>query len=107
MSPPHSTPLAQDLNIVSKVLFRKKTRLGNFSGDVIDHDEYAKDYGYSSDSDLEDDGVASLKQKSKSKDHLFESRGIPGGGRRIPCEEHDEHSGRGKVLKIPDVAFVT
>ena len=110
MSPPHSIPLAQSLTIVScKVLFRNPARvqLKNFSRDAIEHDEYAEDYGYSSDSDLEDDGVASFKHKSKSKDHLFESRGIPGGGRRIPCEEHDEHPEQGKVLNIPDVAFVT
>ena len=94
------------------MLFRNpaKVQLRNFSKGIIDHDECAEDYGYSSDSDLEDDEdekAASIKQKSKSKVHLFDSYGTPGEGRRIPCEEHDERPVQGKILKIPDVAFVT
>ena len=87
-----------------------KARLKNSSREIVDHEEYAEDYGYSSDSDLEDDEdekAASIKQKSKLKVHLFDPYEIPGEGRRISCEEHDEHTGQVKIVKIPDVAFVT
>jgi hypothetical protein len=63
-----------------------------------------------SDSDLEDDEdekVASLKHASKSKVHPFDPFGVPGEDRRILCEEHEERVETGKVVKIPDIAFVT
>ena len=80
------------------------------SKDVIDHEEYAEDYGYSSDSDLEDDEdekARPAKQGGKSKVHLFDLCGISGEERMIPCEGHEEHIEEGNVVKIPDMAFVT
>ena len=98
--------------MVSKVLSRNpaEAQLEDFNKDVIDHEEFAEDYGYSSDSDLEDnedEKVASFKQATKSKAHLFDPFAIPGEDERIFCEEHGEHVDKGKVVKIPDMAFVT
>ena len=112
MSPPHSIPLTQNFNIVSKVLFEScaKALLRDIGKSVADHDEYAEDYGYSSDSDLEDDEdekVTLPKRQSKSKVHPFDSYGISDEGGRTPCEEHVEHTEEGKIVKIPDMAFVT
>ena len=112
MSPPHLTPLARNLNTVSKVLFRNsaEAQLEDFSKDAIDQEESAEDYGYSSDSDLEDDEdekVASFNQETESKAHLFDPFAIHGEDKKILCEEHEEHVDKGKVVKIPDMAFVT
>lgn len=81
-----------------------------FGEDVIDNEEYAEDYGYSSDSDLEDDEdekARPAKQGGKSKVHLFDLCGVSGEDRMIPFEEHKEDIEQGNVVKIPDVAFVT
>ncbi|KAF9646805.1 hypothetical protein BDM02DRAFT_3118097, partial [Thelephora ganbajun] len=69
-------------------------------------DESAEDYGYSSDSDLEDDEdqkSALSKHTSKAKVHSFDPFATLGED-KITCEEHVE---KGKVVKIPDMAFVT
>ena len=76
---------------------------GNFSEsqskdfkDPVDEEECVEDYGYSSDSDLEEDDEKSPPEYlSKSEDHSSADGN---------CEEHVE---RGKVVKILDVAFVT
>jgi hypothetical protein len=99
-------------SIVSKVLFGNfaESQTKDFSKDVIDDEETAEDYGYISDSDLEDEvdeKVASFKHVRKSKVHPFDPFGIPGEDRRILREEHEEHVEKGKVVKIPDMAFVT
>ena len=112
MSPPHSIPLSRNIDVASKVLSRNSAvaQLKDSSNDVIDHEEYAEDYGYSSDSDLEDDEdekVWSPKQGGKSKVHLLGWCGIPEENRIIPCEEHKENIKQGNVVKIPDMAFVT
>ena len=63
-----------------------------------------------SDSDLEDDEdekIASLKKKTRSKAHPFDPFAIPVEDRRILSEENKEHVERGKVVKISDMAFVT
>ena len=83
----------------------------DFSKDTIDDEESAEDYGYISDSDLEDDEddrAASSKRTIKSKVHPCDPFGVPGEGRKILCgEEHEERVEKGKVVKIPDVAFLT
>ena len=112
MSLPRSIASAQSLNVAFKVLPKNSATVQSkdLRKNAIDREEHAEDYGYLSDSDLEDDEdekVPSVKQKSKSKVHQFESCGVPGGDRRIPCEEHEEYTAQGKVVKIPDVAFVT
>jgi hypothetical protein len=63
----------------------------------IDEEESTEDYGYLSDSDLEDDQV------SKLKDPPLDDSGKD----TILCERHEECVEKWKVVKIPDVAFVT
>ena len=82
----------------------------DLSKETIDDEEYAEDYEYLSDSDLEDDKdekVASFKPMGKSKVHLFDPFRVPGEDKIIPCEEHEERVEKGKIIKIPDMAFVT
>ena len=96
---------------------RFKVLFGNFAesqtrdfSEEIDDEESAEDYGYLSDSDLEEDEdekVASFKRANASKVHLFDPFGVPGEDKRIICEEHEERVKKGKVVKIPDMAFVT
>ena len=76
--------------------------------DPINEEEFAEHYEYSSDSDLEDDE----DEKVTSLNNTIESNGNQLGPPRIPgsgnfCEDHEEHTERGKVVKIPDIAFVT
>ena len=81
---------------------------------AIDDSESAEDYGYHSDSDLEEDEyVAGPGERPKKtvplRGHLFgpfcftldkkESRHTDG--------KHKEHPEKGKVIKIQDVAFIT
>jgi len=81
-----------------------------FSKEEIDDEESGEGYGYLSDSDLEDDEdekVVSFKNPSKPKVHPFDPFAIPGEDSKILCEEHEEHVEKGKIVKIPDMAFVT
>ena len=97
--------------VVFKVLF------GNFTEsqsrdfkETISEEDSAEDYGYLSDSDLEDDEdekITSFKRKTKLKTRPFDPFVIPDEDRRIPGEQSEEHVERGKVVKIPDMAFVT
>ena len=77
--------------------------------ETIGDEGSAEDYGYLSDSDLEDDEdeVTSLEQTSKPTVCPFDPFGAPREGRKILCEEYEEHVKKGKVVKIPDIAFVT
>jgi hypothetical protein len=76
----------------------------------IDEEESAEDYGYLSDSDLEDnedEKVSPFKHVTKSKIYPFRDPfGIPGED-KVACEDHEERVEKGKVVKIPDMAFVT
>ncbi|KAF9643633.1 hypothetical protein BDM02DRAFT_1403367 [Thelephora ganbajun] len=77
--------------------------------EAIDEEESAEDYGYSSDSDLEDDEDEKTtlpKHTAESKVHPFGLFTTPGED-KIVCEEYEEHVEKGKVIKIPDMAFVT
>ena len=113
VSPPsQSTPLTRSLTVVSKARFGNSAgpQSKDISKDAIDDEEYAEDYGYLSDSDLEDDEdekTASSKHTRKSKVHLFDPFVVPSGDRIIPYEGHEEHIENGKIIKIPDMAFVT
>ena len=74
--------------------------------EAIDEEESTEDYGYLSDSDLEDgeddkDPLPNPTSKSKVRPLGF------AGEDRIVCEGHEERVERGKVVKIPDMAFVT
>ena len=97
--------------IVSKVLFGDfaESQSTDFK-EAIDEEESAEDYGHLSDSDLEDDEdekVAPSKQKSKPKACSSDPFAVPGEEKKIICEEHEECVDKGKVVKIPDMAFVT
>lgn len=86
---------------------------GNFAesqprefAETIDEEEFTGDYGYLSDSDLEDSEVWNVpppEATAKSKVRLFDMSSKD----RIVCEGHVEQVGKGKVVKIPDIAFVT
>ena len=86
---------------------------GNFSEsqskdfkEAIDEEEIAEDYGYLSDSDLEDgedEKAASPKPTAKQKSYQLDLSGED----RIVCEGHEERVEKGKVVKIPDMAYVT
>jgi len=45
--------------------------------------------------------------EAESKACSSDSFAIPGEDKEIPCEEYEEHVEKGKVVKIPDMAFVT
>ena len=65
--------------------------------DPIDDEECAEDYGYSSDSDLEEeDGERSASNHAGWL-----------GVSPHACENHEEPFRTGKVVKISDIAFVT
>ena len=104
-------------------------------GDTFDDGESSCDYGYCSDSDLEDDNETTadvlkgvLKRAVPPKDTMKEAlrkvtpqqgtlkrvlrsgslRSLRGGSlRRPPREKYSERSYNGKVIKIPDMAFIT
>ena len=78
--------------------------------EVIDEEEIGEDYGYLSDSDLEDDD----DEKSTSPEKPTESKSIRAHTfnptpvtQKTSCEEQEECIEKGKVVKIPDIAFVT
>ena len=74
--------------------------------ETIEDEECADDYGYLSDSDLEDgedEKVLSSESTTKSKGRPFD---LPGKN-KIVCEGHEERVNKGKAVKIPDMAFVT
>ena len=76
--------------------------------DPIDEEEFADDYGYFSDSDLEDDEDEKplVKQGSKPEVHSFDPF-VTTGEEKVVYENYEEHVEKGKVVKISDVAFVT
>ena len=72
--------------------------------EAVNEEESTVDYGYSSDSDLEDDEDVIVAAESRIRlpdpiGALVEDEVAP--------EDHKEGIKRGKVVKIPDVAFVT
>jgi len=99
--------------VVFKVLFGNfaESQPKDFSKEETDEEETAEDYGYLSDSDLEDDEdekVTSYKRTKKSKSHLFDPFGTPGEDKKSTLpEEREERVDKGKVVKIPDMALVT
>ena len=74
-----------------------ESQLKDFTKEAIDEvDESAEDYGYLSDSDLEDD-----------EDEKVASVTVLDEDKNIPCEQHEERVEKGKIVKIPDMAYVT
>ena len=90
-----------------------EARPRNFSGE-IDEEDFAEDYGYSSDSDLEDeeDQLRALQHtpaEDATQSEVQDPSDSPAISSRYQtlCEDHEEHVEQGKVVRIPDVAFVT
>ena len=96
--------------------YRAEVLFGDFSEsqskdfeDPIDVEEHAEDYAYLSDSDLEDDEderTLSSNYTSESEVHQFNPFATSSKV-KAACEEYREHVKKGKVVKIPDMAFVT
>ena len=79
----------------------------DFINGETDDEGSAEDYGYLSDSDLEDDEDDEAMSTTGPKVHPFDKSAIPSEGRRDACEEYEERVEKGKIVKIPDMAFVT
>ena len=97
--------------IVSEVLFGDfaEAQSKNFK-ESIDEGETTEDYGYLSDSDLEDDEDEknnSFNGGIRPMFHPFNPFATPHEERISLSEDNEERIGEGKVVKIPDVAFVT
>lgn len=76
-----------------------EAELKDFS-ECLDDTQCAENYGYSSDSDLEDEDSANSKAPKPA--------GQPTDNNPAPtCGEHKERLEKGKVIKIRDMAFVT
>ena len=98
--------------IVSGVLFGgfEESQSKDFKEAI--EEEYSNNYDYSSDSELEDEDdekVALFNRKAGSRIQArpFNPFAIPGERGIVFCEEHQEHVDKGKIVPIPDVAFVT
>ena len=85
-----------------------EARSRNFR-EEINKEELVEDYGYLSDSDLEDEEVeSSIPQKVVAKDVIQSGVGLSS----LPAisnenEDYEERIEQGKVVKIPDMAFLT
>jgi hypothetical protein len=79
-----------------------ETEFKDFS-EAIDDSEVAQDYGYHSDSDLEDGDIhlATSKGLRKTTAPRMDNKSLH------PHGEYREHPQGGKVVKIQDVAFIT
>lgn len=79
--------------------------------DPIDEEEFAEDYGYLSDSDLEDDEdreVESSPRHTSTPEVHDPSKPVTTADEgEVAFERHIERVEKGKVVKIPDIAFVT
>lgn len=93
--------------------YRSKVLFGDFGesqskefGEAIDDEESTEDYGYSSDSDLEDDEDAKVLPSADLYLHIAANAMNERGPKDAPenCKERAE---KGKVVRIPDIAFVT
>ena len=89
-----------------------EARSKDFSKETIDEEESAENYGYLSDSDLEDDNdgrvvPAVVPREEKALRDEVSPVAVPRKEKNTLCEEHEEHVEKGKIVKIPDMAFVT
>ena len=94
---------------------------GNFAeaqsrnfGEATEEEEIADDYGYLSDSDLEDEDEPTIPQEIVVEHLQFPEADINPSDLppisdhdKVVHEDHEELAEQGKVFKIPDVAFVT
>ena len=98
---PCYVPLQHTKRLSSLVLFGTfaEARSRDFSED--DDDEFAEDYGYSSDSDLEEDRDFETRGSVKSQDTTSPRQ------REASYYEYEENTQSGKVIKVQDIAFIT
>ena len=83
-----------------------EAELRDFNDDVGCHESTAEDYGYDSDSDLEDeDRLPTLSTLARNESGAGPSR--PSHRQVGDYEDHRELDNKGKVVRIQDVAFVT
>ena len=78
----------------------------------LDDNECAENYGYYSDSDLEEDedsvrSKKTLKQKEPTRGHPFDPFCFPSTDDKPIYGKHEERLEKGKVIKIQDMAFLT
>jgi len=73
----------------------------------IDESECAENYGYCSDSDLEDDGGAVKKREGGLRGHPFDPFCFPVSEEMPTYDQHKEFARKGKVIKVQDIAFIT
>ena len=97
-TPPHLISVAGSHTIFFEVFFGgfAEAQSRDFDEVAIDEEEIAKDYGYSSDSDLEEDDDGSVSPVA-----------VPPEEKKRLCEEYEERIEKGKIVKIPDMALVT
>ena len=97
-TPPHSITIAGPHTVVFGVLFGNfvEAQSKDFNEETIDRGESAEDYGYTSDSDLEDDDDGRVAPVV-----------VPPEDKKILCEEYEERIEKGKIVKISDMASVT
>jgi hypothetical protein len=79
-------------------------------GETIDKDGSTEDYEYLSDSDLEDDEdektLSGILSGIESMPHSLVAPASVGEDKAVP-EDYRERIEKGKVVKIPDIAFLT
>ena len=80
-----------------------EAKLRDFDDDIGTHDTVAVDYGYHSDSDLEDCEPTSTLARGGSRAKPTH-RPV---GKESYYEIHNELDNKGKVVWIPDMAFAT
>lgn len=81
----------------------------------LDDDESADDYGYCSDSDLEEDDDSASSNKSSKQNSLAAGSNLPDPFYFPPienepaptCGEYEGRLKKGKIIKVQDMAFVT
>ena len=90
-----------------------ESELKDFS-EPIDDDERADNYGYHSDSDLEDDedtvnAAKAMRNAATSKKHTANPLLFPANDKKPAsiCGEWEEPSRKGTIIKVHDVAFIT
>ena len=109
----HASLTDRTMNNALRVLFGAfaEAKSKDFS-EVIDDSETAEDYGYHSDSDLEDDNDRPAAQSTGSREtpislkDRFSSSAEDNKSPHI-YDEHRESLQQGKFIKIEDVAFIT
>ncbi|KAF9785405.1 hypothetical protein BJ322DRAFT_828370 [Thelephora terrestris] len=74
--------------------------------EAIDEDGSTEDYEYLSDSDLEDDEDEKILSGMESTPHTLDAPASVGEEKAVP-EDYRERIEKGKVVKIPDIAFLT